>query len=90
LPEGRLFVKILAVQDVDAARGSSCTVTKYVWAVLKVRALGRELNRAVEEIERHRTVLVSSRQADVHWAEAQALLKQLEAEADGADAHSGS
>jgi hypothetical protein len=83
------YVKIIAVQDVEAACASSCTVTKYVWAVLKLRALGRELNRTLQDCERHRTVLVNSRQADVLWAEAQALLGKLDAEVAGDDACSG-
>jgi hypothetical protein len=89
-PKGQLFVKIIAVQDLDSARGSTCTVTNYVLAVLKVRALGRELNYALREAERHRTVLMSARQADALCAEANALLGQLEAETAADDAASGS
>ena len=82
-------MKIIAVQDLDTARGSTCTVTNYVLAVLKVRALGRELNYALREAERHRTVLMSKREADALWEEGQTLLRQIEAEAAGDDAHSG-
>jgi hypothetical protein len=88
--EGPLLVKIIAVQDLDTARGSSCTVTNYVLAELKVRALGRELNHALREAERHRTVLMNTRQADALWAEGQALLRELEAETAANDATSGS
>jgi hypothetical protein len=87
--ERAAFVKIIAVQDLDTARGSTCTVTNYVLAVLKVRALGRELNYALREAERHRTVLMSKREADALWEEGQTLLRQIEAEAAGDDAHSG-
>lgn len=83
-------MKIIAVQDLDTARGSTCTVTNYVLAVLKVRALGRELNHTLLEVERHRSVLMSTDHADALWAEGQALLRELEAEAACDDAHSGS
>lgn len=42
----------------------------------------------MREAERHRTVLMSKREADALWEEGQTLLRQIEAEAAGDDAHS--
>jgi hypothetical protein len=81
---------IVEVRDVDAGRASSYTVANYVKAALKVRALRRELGQALLEVERWKKALKRRLQADVLVAEAEALLKELEAEAAGDDAHSGS
>jgi hypothetical protein len=79
-------VKIIVVQDLDPGRAPSYRVATYVWAVLKIRALGRELRHTLLEAERHKAALMSTRQADALWAEAQAFLKELEAESEGDDA----
>jgi hypothetical protein len=81
-------VKIIFVQDLDFWRASSYPVANYVWAVLKIRALGRELGHTLLEAEQHKAALMSTRQADALWAEAEALLKELEADAELEDAHS--
>jgi hypothetical protein len=81
-------VKIIVVQDLDPGRAPSYTVATYVWAVLKIRALGRELGHTLLEAERRKAALMSTRQADALWAEAQAFLKELEAEAEVDDAYS--
>jgi hypothetical protein len=83
-------VKIIVVQDLDPARMPSNTVANYVWAVLKVRALCRELDQALIGVEQSKTALMTVHQADALWTEAQAFLKELEAETALDDAHSGS
>jgi hypothetical protein len=83
--KGRMCVRIIVVQDLDPERVASYPVARYVWAVLKVRALSQELGRAVLEVEQHETALASLRQGETFWAEAQAFLKQLESEPN--DAH---
>jgi hypothetical protein len=83
-------VRIIAVQDVDPERMPSHPVANYVLAVLKVRALCRELDQALIGVEQFKTALMTAGQADTLWAEAQAFLKELEAETVLDDAHSGS
>jgi hypothetical protein len=73
---------IVEVQDLEAGRASSYTVATYVQAVLKLQALRRELGHAVLEIERWRSAIASRRRADILLAEAQALLRELEPQAD--------
>jgi hypothetical protein len=77
------------VQGVETARGSSYAVTNYVWAVLKVRALGSELTQALE-VERHKTALMSTHHVNALWSKAQALFNGVDAQAAGDDSHSGS
>jgi hypothetical protein len=78
-------VRVIVVQDLDPGCASSRTVVNYVWAVLKVRALYRELGHALLEVERWTNALNSRRQADSLLAEAQALLTELEPQANGYD-----
>jgi hypothetical protein len=73
---------IVEVQDLQHGRASSYTVANYVRAVLKVRALRRELAHTLLEVERWKNALKSRRQAATLLAEAQALLRELEAEED--------
>jgi hypothetical protein len=80
-------VKIIVVQDLDPARMPSNTVAKYVWAVLKVRALCRELDQALIGVEQSKTALMTAGQADALWAEAQTFLRELEVETVLDDAH---
>ena len=56
--------------------------TVYARAVLKMQALRRELAHALLEVERWKNALKSRRQAATLLAEAQALLRELEAEED--------
>jgi hypothetical protein len=53
--------------------------------VLKARALCRELNQTLLEVERWAKVLDSAPEADRLVAEAQTLLMKLESEADWQD-----
>jgi hypothetical protein len=52
--------------------------------------LCRELDQALIGVEQFKTALMTAGQADTLWAEAQAFLKELEAETVLDDAHSGS
>jgi hypothetical protein len=81
---------IVDVQDLQPGRASSYTVASYVRAVLKVRALRRELAHALLEVERCKKTLNSRRQAGVLRAEAQGLLEELGIEANIIDDHGGS
>jgi hypothetical protein len=76
---------IVEVQDLQPGRASSYTVATYVRAVLKLEALRRDLAHAMLEIERWRNAIKSRRRADILLAEAQALLTELEPQADGYD-----
>jgi hypothetical protein len=84
------YVRIIVVHDVGPERMPPHTVASYVWAVLKVRALRRELDQALICVEQFKTALMATSQADALWTEAQAFLKELEAETALDDAHSGS
>jgi len=68
------------VPDLQYGRTSSYTVANYVRAVLKVRALRRELGSALLEAERCKKALMGRLQANTLLAEAHALLAQFEAE----------
>ena len=76
---------IVEVQDLQPGCASSYTVATYVRAVLKLEALRRDLAHAMLEIERWRNAIKSRRRADILLAEAQALLTELEPQADGYD-----
>jgi hypothetical protein len=78
-------VRVIVEQDLAAWTASSCSVTAYVWTVLKTHALCRELNQTLLEVERWARVLDSPPEADRLVAEAQTLLMKLECEADGDD-----
>jgi hypothetical protein len=60
----------------DPARMPSNTVAKYVWAVLKVRALCRELDQALIGVEQTKTALMATHQADALWAEGRKLFSR--------------
>jgi hypothetical protein len=66
------------VPDLQHGRASSYTVASYVRAVLKVRALRRELGYALLEAERCKKALRGRLQAHTLQAEAQGLLAQFE------------
>jgi hypothetical protein len=83
-------VRVIFVQDVDPERIPPYTVATYVWAVLKVRALCRELDQTLIAVEQFKTALMTTDQADARLAEAQTFLKQLETEPALEDAHSRS
>jgi hypothetical protein len=68
---------IVDVQDLQPGRASKYTVANYVRAVLKVRALRRELAHALLEVERCEKALNSRREAGALLAEAQGLLGEL-------------
>jgi len=68
---------IVDVQDLQPERASSYTVASYVRAVLKVRALRRELAQTLLEVERRKKTLHSRSQPDVLLAEAHMLLEEL-------------
>jgi hypothetical protein len=72
-------------QDLASLRASSCQVTAYVWTVLKVHALCRELDQTLLEVERWANVLNRAPEAGSLLAEAQSLLVMLESESDGDD-----
>jgi hypothetical protein len=61
---------------------SSYSVASYVRAILKLRALRRDLAQAVLDVARCKKVLANRRQAANLLAEAQELLKELGVEAD--------
>jgi hypothetical protein len=73
---------IVDVPDLQPERASSYSVASYVRAVLKLRALRRELAQAVLDVARCKKVLANRRQAANLLAEAQELLQELGVEAD--------
>jgi len=73
---------IVDVPDLQPGRASSYSVASYVRAILKLRALRRELAQAVLDVARCKKVLANRRQAANLLAEAQELLKELGVEAD--------
>ena len=73
---------IIDVPDLQPGRASSYSVASYVRAILKLRALRRELGQAVLDVARCKKVLANRRQAANLLAEAQELLKELGVEAD--------
>jgi hypothetical protein len=68
---------IVDVQDLQPGRATKYTVANYVRAVLKVRALRRELAHALLEVEQCKKALNSRRDAGALLAEAQGLLGEL-------------
>jgi hypothetical protein len=73
---------IVDVPDLQPGRASSYSVASYVRAILKLRALRRELAQAVLDVARCKKVLANRRQAANLLAEAQELLEELGVEAD--------
>jgi hypothetical protein len=73
-------VKVIVVQDLTSWTACSCPVTAYVWTVLKVHALCRELNQTLMEVQRWANVLDTAPDADSLVTEAQTLLMKLESE----------
>jgi hypothetical protein len=80
---------IVEVEDLQPGRATAYTVASYVRAVLKLRALRRELALTLLEVERRKKTLQSRSQPEVLLAEAQMLLEELGIEA-GNDDHRGS
>ena len=78
---------VVEVQDLPPGSASSYTVASYVRAVLKVRALRRELAHALLEAERCKKALRSRLQSGMLLAEAESLLEGLRSEADLNDDH---
>jgi hypothetical protein len=75
----RIFVD---VPDLQVGRASTHTVASYVRAVLKLRALRREVAQAVLDVARCKKELASRLEAGKLLAEAQELLKEFGVEAD--------
>lgn len=73
---------IVDVPDLQPGRASSYSVASYVRAILKLRALRRELAQAVLDVARCKKVLANRRQGANLLAEAQELLEELGVEAD--------
>jgi len=73
---------IIDVPDLQPGRASSYSVASYVRAILKLRALRRELAQAVLDVARCKKVLANRRQGANLLAEAQELLEELGVEAD--------
>jgi hypothetical protein len=69
---------IVEVPDLPPGRASSYTVATYVQAILRLRALRRDLAYALLDVEHRRNALKNRRQAAILMAEAQALLSELE------------
>jgi hypothetical protein len=67
----------IEVQDLPPGRASSYTVATYVRAVLKLRALRREVARTLLEVERSKKALRSRLQAAILMAEAESLLEEF-------------
>jgi hypothetical protein len=68
---------VVQVQELDPGRASTYTVASYVRAVLKLRALRKEVARTLLEVERCKRALTSRLQASTLVAEAEALLDEL-------------
>jgi hypothetical protein len=81
---------VVEVQDLPPGHASSYTVASYVRAVLKVRALRRDLAHASLEVERCKKALDSRLQSGILLAEADRLLQELGIEADAHDDDRGS
>jgi hypothetical protein len=81
---------VVEVQDLEPGRATAYTVASYVRAVLKLRALRRELAQTLLEVERRKKALNSRSQPEVLLAEAQRLLEELGIEAVINDDHRGS
>jgi hypothetical protein len=73
---------IVEVPDLQPGRASSFSVASYVRAILKLRALRRELGQAVLDVARCKKVLANRVQAANMLAEAQELLRELGVEED--------
>jgi len=77
------YVRVIVdVPDLQPGRASSYSVASYVRAILKLRALRRELAQAVLDVARCKKVLANRRQGANLLAEAQELLEELGVEAD--------
>ena len=81
---------IVEVPDLEPGRTKSYAVASYVRAVLKVRALRREVAHALLELERRKKALSGRHLAAKDRAEAQKLLEEIGIETDINDGHSGS
>ena len=79
----------MEVEDLQPGRTTSYAVSSYVHAVLKLRALRRELAQTLLEVERRKKMLKSRIEPKVLLAEAQRLLEDFGIEA-GYDDRSGS
>jgi hypothetical protein len=83
IPQGAGYVRIFVdVPDLQVGRASTHTVASYVRAVLKLRALRREVAQAVLDVARCKKELASRLEAGKLLAEAQELLKEFGVEAD--------
>jgi hypothetical protein len=84
LPSGKAgCVKIIVeVQDLEPGRTKSYAVASYVRAVLKLRALRREVGNALLEVERRKKALNGRPLDPKARAEAQRLLDELGIEPD--------
>jgi hypothetical protein len=73
---------VIDVEDLPPGRASCYTVAAYVRAGLKLRAVRRELDRAVLDVARCKKALTGRLQAGLLLTEAQALLKDFGVESD--------
>jgi hypothetical protein len=73
---------VVEARDLPSGRASSYSVANYVRAVLKLRALRREVAHTLLEIERCKKALETRLQPGILLAEADTLLRELNGEAD--------
>ena len=78
---------LVEVQNLEPGRTRSNAVASYVRAVLKLRALRRELAETLLEVERRKTTLNGRHLTGRDLAEAQRLLEEFGIEAGGTDDH---
>ena len=78
----------MEVEELQPGRTTSYAVSSYVHALLKLRALRRELAQTLLEVERRKKTLKSRSEPKVLLAQAQRLLEEFGIEA-GNDDHSG-
>ena len=71
----------MEVEELQPGRTTSYAVSSYVHALLKLRALRRELAQTLLEVERRKKTLTRRSQPEVLLAEAQRLLEELGIEA---------
>jgi hypothetical protein len=73
---------IVEVPDLEHGRTKSHAIANYVRAVLRLRALRRELAQSVVDVATCKNALARRSQADILLAEAHRLLEELGVEAD--------